>query len=70
MYDRESLAEQLRTLLEALERIPRRFADITTPDDFYARFESWFPSQHSHQRNRMQMRFFHFAGPSGEVRRR
>ena len=36
MYDRASLAEQLRTLLEALERIPRRFADIAVPEDFYS----------------------------------
>jgi len=36
MYDPELLVERLKTLLEALERIPRRFADIATPDDFYA----------------------------------
>ncbi len=36
MYDPELLVEKLKTLLEALERIPRRFADIATPDDFYA----------------------------------
>ncbi len=36
MYDPELLAEKLKTLLEALERIPRRFADIATPGDFYA----------------------------------
>ena len=36
MYDPELLVERLRTLLEALERIPRRFADIATPGDFYA----------------------------------
>jgi len=36
MYDPEILADRLKTLLEALERIPRRFADITTPADFYA----------------------------------
>ena len=36
MYDREVLLERLRSLLEALERIPRRFADIKTPADFYA----------------------------------
>ena len=36
MYDPRLLVEKLKNLLEALERIPRRFADITTPDDFYA----------------------------------
>ncbi len=36
MYDAELLVDRLRTLLEALERIPRRFAHITAPDDFYA----------------------------------
>ncbi len=36
MYDQEVLLERLRSLLEALERIPRRFADIKTPADFYA----------------------------------
>jgi uncharacterized protein with HEPN domain len=36
MYDREVLVEKLGTLLEALERIPRRFADITESGDFYA----------------------------------
>ena len=36
MYDPELLVEKLETLLEALERIPRRFADIATPADFYA----------------------------------
>ena len=36
MYDPELLVERLKTLLEALERIPRRFADIATPADFYA----------------------------------
>jgi uncharacterized protein with HEPN domain len=35
MYDPELLLEKLRTLLEALERIPRRFADIAAPEDFY-----------------------------------
>ena len=34
MYDPVLLVEKLQTLLEALERIPRRFADITTPSDF------------------------------------
>jgi uncharacterized protein with HEPN domain len=36
MYDPELLLEKLNALLEALERIPRRFADIATPDDFYS----------------------------------
>jgi|GEM_PF-4524318 hypothetical protein len=36
MYDPELLPEKLSTLLEALERIPRRFADIATPADFYS----------------------------------
>ena len=36
MYDWEVLLERLRSLLEALERIPRRFADVKTPADFYA----------------------------------
>lgn len=36
MYDPELLVERLQTLLEALERIPRRFADIATPADFYS----------------------------------
>ena len=36
MYDPELLVEKLRTLLEALERIPRRFADIAAPADFYS----------------------------------
>jgi uncharacterized protein with HEPN domain len=36
MYDPELLVERLQTLLEALKRIPRRFADITTPADFYS----------------------------------
>ena len=36
MYDPELLVERLQTLLEALERIPRRFADIATPANFYA----------------------------------
>ena len=34
MYDPEVLLERLRSLLEALERIPRRFAGIQTPADF------------------------------------
>jgi uncharacterized protein with HEPN domain len=36
MYDREVLVDRLKTLLEALERIPRRFAGIRAPEDFYA----------------------------------
>ena len=36
MYDPELLVEKLQTLLEALERIPRRFAGIAAPADFYA----------------------------------
>jgi uncharacterized protein with HEPN domain len=35
MYDRELLIEKLKTLLSALERIPRRFASIAKPADFY-----------------------------------
>jgi len=35
MYDRKVLVERLRTLLEALERIPRRFSGISEPADFY-----------------------------------
>jgi uncharacterized protein with HEPN domain len=34
MYDRQLLIERLASILEALERIPRRFADIKTPADF------------------------------------
>ena len=34
MYDRELLIERLTSILEALERIPRRFAGIATPSDF------------------------------------
>jgi hypothetical protein len=34
MYDQEILVEKLKAILEALERIPRRFAHISTPDDF------------------------------------
>ena len=36
-YDSELLVEKLKTLLEALERIPRRFADIATP----AAYKTW-----------------------------
>jgi len=36
MYDAELLLDRLRALLGALERIPRRFADIAAPEDFYA----------------------------------
>ena len=35
MYDPELLLEKLRTLLEALERIPRRFADIAAPERIF-----------------------------------
>jgi uncharacterized protein with HEPN domain len=35
-HDRELLIERLTILLEALERIPRRFAGIKTPNDFLA----------------------------------
>ncbi len=34
MYDKELLVERLTTVLEALERIPRRCAGIVTPSDF------------------------------------
>lgn len=33
MSDGELLAERLTSILEALERIPRRFAGINTPSD-------------------------------------
>jgi len=33
MYDREVLVEKLKTLLEALERIPRRFSGVSEPVD-------------------------------------
>src|SRR3989304_6964112 len=36
MYDRALLAERLETVLEALERIPRRFEGISLPEDFRA----------------------------------
>jgi uncharacterized protein with HEPN domain len=36
MYDPEFLVEKLKILLEALERIPRWFADIATPADFFS----------------------------------
>ena len=36
MYDAELLVDRLKTLLEALQRIPRRFAQIAAPDDFHA----------------------------------
>ncbi len=35
MYDRELLIEKLQTLVSALNRIPRRFAAISEPSDFY-----------------------------------
>ncbi|MDO8684397.1 MAG: DUF86 domain-containing protein [Armatimonadota bacterium] len=34
MFDTSLLCEQLRSVLEALERIPRRFASISRPEDF------------------------------------
>jgi uncharacterized protein with HEPN domain len=34
MSDRQLLVERLSSILEALERIPRRFAGIKTPSDF------------------------------------
>jgi hypothetical protein len=34
MSDNELLVERLSSILEALERIPRRFAEINTPSDF------------------------------------
>lgn len=34
MSDPDLLVERLESILEALERIPRRFATITQPDDF------------------------------------
>ncbi|MBI4082218.1 MAG: DUF86 domain-containing protein [Candidatus Lambdaproteobacteria bacterium] len=36
MYDPELLVERLETVLEALERIPRRFMGIAHPEDFRA----------------------------------
>jgi uncharacterized protein with HEPN domain len=36
MSDNYVLEERLRTIRAALQRIPRRFAGIETPDDFYA----------------------------------
>jgi uncharacterized protein with HEPN domain len=36
MYEPELLIERLQAILEALERIPRRFASIATAADFYA----------------------------------
>ena len=34
MYDNSLLIERLTSILESLQRIPRRFADITKPSDF------------------------------------
>ena len=34
MSDTELLVERLSSVLEALERIPRRFAEVKTPSDF------------------------------------
>ena len=39
MYDAELLVERLRTMLDALQRIPRRFLGITSPSYFYANDE-------------------------------
>jgi uncharacterized protein with HEPN domain len=36
MYDRELLVERLESILEWLERIPRRFQGIARPEDFRA----------------------------------
>lgn len=36
MYDWELLVERLETVLEALERIPRRFQGMSRPEDFRA----------------------------------
>lgn len=36
MYEPELLIERLTSILEALERIPRRFDGIVSPDDFLA----------------------------------
>lgn len=35
MYDQELLVERLETVLEALERIPRRFQGMSCPEDFH-----------------------------------
>ena len=34
MYDQKLLVERLKTVLEALERIPRRFQGMSHPEDF------------------------------------
>ena len=34
MFNKELLADHLKDILEALERIPRRFETISSPDDF------------------------------------
>lgn len=34
MFNKESLADRLKDILEALQRIPRRFETISSPDDF------------------------------------
>ena len=34
MFNKELLADRLKDILEALERIPRRFEAISSPDDF------------------------------------
>jgi uncharacterized protein with HEPN domain len=34
MYDRQELKDRLKDMLEVLERIPRRFESIRSPEDF------------------------------------
>jgi len=51
MYSREVLVEKLATILEALERIPRRFSSIASPADFYASDDGvvfHMPGRHPH----------------------
>jgi hypothetical protein len=36
MYDRQELADRLRDILEALERIPRRAESIYEPEERHA----------------------------------
>jgi len=35
MFERAVLIEKLKTLIEASERVPRRFSGISEPADFY-----------------------------------
>lgn len=35
MFNKELLADRLKDILEALERIPLRFETISLPDDFF-----------------------------------